>query len=488
MACTPLFAALQAAFARAATPAGPPLSRRALLAGFAAAPLAARAQPRLARTDARIAVLGGGLAGLVALHRLAEAGAARVTLHEGNTRLGGRVFSARELLGAGAVCELGGSFINTEHADMLALAQEFGLALEDGAAGEEAGLRARYFIAGQPRSLDEITDAAAPLLPRLAAMRAAAEPEQLALDREPAAALLDRLGATGWLRALLDIGLTQEMGLEPDRMSGMYLVEAFAPDPRNPRRGLFSSDQRFQLAGGNDTLPAALARRHAARIEPGRRVTAVRRRGSAYAIAFAGGREVVADLVICALPVPTLRHVALDVGAPPLTRRALRELAYGTNAKLFAGVSARPWRGKGLSGELLHDLGTQAAWEDHGAPGTGPGGVTIFAGGRVGAGFAQGPQGERAPAALRAMEPALPGAAALFNGRSSRMAWPQNPFAGGSYSCFGPGQWFGLAGAFAPVGRFVFAGEHTSEAHSGYMNGAAESGRLAAEAAAAMLA
>jgi monoamine oxidase len=39
----------------------------------------------------------------------------------------------------------------------------------------------------------------------------------------------------------------------------------------------------------------------------------------------------------------------------------------------------------------------------------------------------------------------------------------------------------GLAGAFAPVGRVVFAGEHTAE-HSGYMDGAAESGRVAAEA------
>jgi monoamine oxidase len=94
----------------------------------------------------------------------------------------------------------------------------------------------------------------------------------------------------------------------------------------------------------------------------------------------------------------------------------------------------------------------------------------------------------RAGAAVAAMDAALPGAAGAFIGRSSRMAWPQNPFMRGSYSCFGPGQWFGLAGAFAPVGRVVFAGEHTSEEFSGYMNGAAESGRIAAETVAAWLA
>jgi monoamine oxidase len=72
--------------------------------------------------------------------------------------------------------------------------------------------------------------------------------------------VLDTIGASGWLRRLIDIGLTQEMGLEPERMSGLYVVEYFAPDPAQPQRGLFSSDQRFQVAGGNDRLPAAIAR------------------------------------------------------------------------------------------------------------------------------------------------------------------------------------------------------------------------------------
>jgi monoamine oxidase len=114
--------------------------------------------------------------------------------------------------------------------------------------------------------------------------------------------------------------------------------------------------------------------------------------------------------------------------------------------------------------------------------------MTIFAGGRTGVDFARGNAAERARAALRAVDPALPGAAAAFNGRASRMNWPGNPFVRGSYSCFGPGQVIGFEGAFAASGRIVFAGEHTSQGHSGYMNGAAESGRLAAMTVAAMLA
>lgn len=494
---TPLFDALRRAarLAAAARRRGIPIreladpawpGRRTLLAAAAALAAApAFAQPRLRRAEARIAILGAGLAGLVAAHRLLAAGATRLVLYEANTRIGGRMLSGRGLVGEASVVELGGSFINGEHADILALVREFGLPLEDGTLDSDT--HATYFVAGAHRSLAEIAAEAAGFLPRLEAMRAAGAAARPALDRRSAAELMDQLGVGGWLRRLLDIGLTQEMGLEPDRMSGLYLVESFAPDPAEPRRGLFSSDQRFQIAGGNDRLPAALAARLGERIRTGHRLVALRRRGSGYALSFDRGREAVADIVVCTLPATTLRAVQLEIGAPALTRRAIAELAYGTNAKLFAGLSARPWRAQGRSGECLNDLGFQTVWEDHGRAGTGPGSMTIFAGGRTGQGFGAGRAADRARAATAAIEPALPGAAAAFDGRASRMHWPSNPYVGGSYSCFAPGQWTGFAEAFGPVGRLVFAGEHTAE-HSGYMDGAAQSGRAAAETVAAWLA
>jgi monoamine oxidase len=470
------------------------IRRRALLRGLGAAAglpfLPRAAAARLARPEARIAVVGAGLAGLVAAHRLVGMGARNVTVYEANTRTGGRMLSARDLLGPGTVVELGGSFINAEHADMLALAREFELPLEDGAANIEAELLPSYFVEGSHRSIVQVAREAEGILPRLEALRALPEEAKAALDRRSAAEVLDGIGAAGWLRRLIDIGLTQEMGLEPERMSGLYVVEYFAPDPAQPQRGLFSSDQRFQVAGGNDRLPAAIAARLGERIRTGHRLVALRRVGSGYALSFDRGgavREVTADLVVMALPCTILRGVDLDIGAPPLTRRAIRELGYGTNAKILAGLDRRPWRASGRSGECLNDLGLQTVWEDHARPGTGPGAMTVFAGGATGRDFARGRAADRAREALGVIDAALPGAASAFNGRASRMNWPGNPHVGGSYSCFAPGQWSGFAGAFAPVGRVIFAGEHTSEHHSGYMNGAAESGRVAAEAAARLL-
>lgn len=492
MSRTALFAALRQAFRLAGAPRDQMAlqpdrivhlpRRRALSLGLAAAAL-----PRLAiaRRDTKIAIVGAGLAGLAAAHHLVKSGAMAVTVYEANTRTGGRMYSLRDTLGAGIIAELGGSFINTDHADVLSLCRDLELVLNDGAAkAPEPG--ATYFISGRHRTIAEIAQEAVGLVSQLTALRSTDTEVKAATDRVSSAAWLDRFGCTGWLRALLDVGLTQEMGLEPDRISGLYLTESFAPNPAQPGRGLFSSDQRYQIAGGNDRLPAELAKRLSDRIQVGYRLEAVRRSGTSVVLDFGtpgGVREIRADLVILAVPASILRHVDLRMDLPPLTRRAIRELTYGTNAKLVAGLTRRPWLDQGMSGECLNDLGVQTTWEDHPRTDVPHASMTIFAGGRTGVGFGAGTLRDRTGDALRRINVAFPGTREAFSGHSSAMIWPRNPYVGGSYSCFAPGQWTGFSGAFAPMGPVIFAGEHTSQDYSGYMNGAAESGRLAAEAA-----
>jgi len=78
--------------------------------------------------------------------------------------------------------------------------------------------------------------------------------------------------------------------------------------------------------------------------------------------------------------------------------------------------------------------------------------------------------------ALEEIRPACRGALVP----QSLLSWGADPFAGGAYACWQPGQISGFANALAePAGRLFFAGEHTARAARG-VEGALESGERAA--------
>ena len=97
----------------------------------------------------------------------------------------------------------------------------------------------------------------------------------------------------------------------------------------------------------------------------------------------------------------------------------------------------------------------------------------------------------RLEAAVGAAMGDLAGAAYPY---AARTGWGKDPFAGGAYVNFAPGQltkfggllWVeeddGSASQKAQSGPVYIAGEHVSDAWPGYMNGAAQTGRLAAQA------
>jgi monoamine oxidase len=65
---------------------------------------------------------------------------------------------------------------------------------------------------------------------------------------------------------------------------------------------------------------------------------------------------------------------------------------------------------------------------------------------------------------------------------SRQIVWESDPWSRGGYAYFDPSFDPALRPWLArPVGRVFFAGEHTSLRWQGYMNGAIESGRRAAE-------
>jgi len=162
----------------------------------------------------------------------------------------------------------------------------------------------------------------------------------------------------------------------------------------------------------------------------------------------------------------------------------IRELGYGTNAKLMLGFESRPWRTlHGAAGSTFCDNGPQTLWETSRGQAGAQGILTVFTGGAEGLAVGQGTPEARARAYLPALDAIYPGTQAAYRADSAvRMHWPTFDLAKGSYSCLQPGQGAWLERIGERDGNLLFAGEHTSADFQGYMEGAAESGIRAAEA------
>ena len=459
-------------------------------AGFALGPTLWGCASTRMPAGARVVIVGGGMAGLNAAFHLKEAGVA-ATIYEATDRTGGRIYTARDLVGPGLTTELGGEFIDSIHEDMLALTARFSLPLYDRV---DDALVEGYFFDGRHYTEDEVVAAFAPLADRIQADYDATgevvdyqnEGNATALDNTSLAAYLDRIGATGFLRDLLDVAYVTEYGLDAAEQSALNLIFLIGTDLGEGFAPFGASDERYKIQGGNQRVVDALAAELAGQVVLGQRLAAVRPAGTGYRLTFdADGtpRDVDADVVILTLPFTLLRQV--DLGAlslPAFKTRAIQELGYGTNAKLFMGTVSRPWRASGFSGECFTDEAFQLCWDHTQFQSGEAGGLTLYSGGSAGLAVGEGTPEHQVERLLPGVEQAFPGVETALNGRVGRFHWPSHPFTLASYACYRPGQWTTIAGAeIEPVGRLFFAGEHCSYEYQGYMNGAAETGRRAAE-------
>lgn len=480
--------------------------RRALLAGSlgaigCAATGGLPAVRTAATSDARVVVVGAGLAGLTAAMRLRQAGV-RARVFDAQRRVGGRAFTLRGHFPCKA--ELGGELIDTGHTSMQALVRELGLTLVDRDAGLDAGVeRERYVMQGQSwseRQVVEMFRPVASLVRRDRALLGGREvshahhtPAAEALDALSTSSWLERNGVRGPLRALLDVAFTSELGRDLDGQSALTFLFAIGAEP--DRFALYGdSDERYVVAEGSDAVARTLASRLGDAVMPGHALVALRPRGDGGVRCVfdreGTSAEVDADRVILALPFNQLRRVELGVDLPPAKRRAIADLPYGTNTKVFITTTGRPWREARSSGTTFHDGGVyHESWESLRSGGAGEHALlTAFSGGRLGVSLGESnpeAQGRRFAEALDAV---FPGSAEAFTGRAARMHWPAAPFQEGSYACYGPGDWCRIGGEEGTAaGAVHFAGEHTSRRAPGFMEGAVESGeRAAREVVAAM--
>jgi monoamine oxidase len=479
----------------APVPASPAATRRTLLKGFAACGVAAAA-PVAAPAYAgrgRVAIVGGGIAGLTALHHLREAGV-DARLYEASERLGGRIHTLHA--DDGTAFEMGAQLVNSEHRDMHGLLRRFGIGLVDRKAGPH-----RTLVLADGRAVDEaaLADALRPIAAQIGRDADRIDGDRRALfdfDAMSIAAYLDRHAALlpqRWVRCLLEATGRTEYGAEPHATSALSLIFNL-PTVQGARADVLGgSDERYAIAGGSGALIAAMASRYDAAIEHGRLLRAVERRAGGVRLRFAGGSDVYAETVIVAVPAPVTRRIAFDTSLPQGWRDFIGAMELGRNEKILAATTDPRWRRRiGAGGEVWQTAGGCASGWDGTVQGGGANPTAVWTW------YLGGDEVDEAGSA-QALARRFTGETGMHGtaGRHAahRTAWHRDPLIRGAYGSYPPGHltrfggllWAegadGRATRSAPaLGRIIFAGEHLSDAFPGYMNGGAQTGRLAAQA------
>jgi len=457
----------------------------------------------------RIAIVGGGIAGLNAALTLQDAGFAS-TIYEASNRIGGRMHSDTTSWANGQVTEHCGELIDSDHDTIIGLAQRFGLHLDDLNAAEPPNSSETYYFFGSYYLRTEANQDFSPVYKALKDDLRAARYPTLYNAYTTGGLELDQISIYDWIDErvpgghsspmgqLLNVAYNIEYGAETNLQSSLNLIYLLGFQPKGKDFAVFGqSDERYHITGGNERLPMAITSAlSSVRLLLGTALTAIAKNNDGtYTLSLQSGHSkisVVADRVILTIPFSVLRGLDYDrAGFNDVKVAGIEQLGYGSNAKLHLQFADRLWNQSGpwglSTGTSYADTGYQNTWDvTRSQPGA-TGILVDYTGGDVGASFTGDPTKPRvvegyAKDFLSQLEPVFPGITKRWTGRATLDVPAKNPYSLGSYSYWKVGQYTLFSGSEAErSGNCHFAGEHCSTDYQGFMEGGAAEGERAAE-------
>jgi monoamine oxidase len=436
-----------------------------------------------------IAIVGAGMAGLHAAYCLKQKGLSS-TIYEASARAGGRMFTMKDVFGPGLTTDIGGEFVDTTHTDILHLVHQLGL--ECYHLREDHLAPKTFWFDGRLKGQKELREAIAPFVPRIMA-DIHSMPDVIShrtadrfrsLDELSILDYLRKVGIDGWLFNFLNVVLTREYGMEASEQSAVNFLIMFEPPlKKDADYELFGQDHEvFKIKGGSQHLTDALYAQVKDQVVFGASLTSLRQDKDGCVLAFADNRQIKADYVVLTLPFTILRTLDLQIPLPPGKKKCIQEIGYGNSCKFIMGMKEKAWRQAGSQGYTFTDLSFGCGWDSSQSQPATPGSFTVFGGGDFGEDMRRSKEEALVPQYLPALDTIYNGAKSNYTGQNLKFCWAGHPYSKAGYSSFKKGQWSTLAGwEGVPVGNVFFAGEHVSREFQGYMNGAAETGRVAAE-------
>ncbi len=459
--------------------------------------------------EADVAIVGAGLAGLVAARRIAAVGM-RPLVVEARERVGGRLLN--EEIGDGKVVEVGGQWSGPTQKRIAALAAELGVGTfpthdEGRHLIELDGRVASYTGALTDARLGLLRDLSRAISPLALAdfEQARARLDRMAREvpletpwMAPKAASWDGQTFASWIlrntrtaaaRQLFELATEAVWAAEPADVSLLHILfYTHSGGGFDTLLGTGGGAQQDRFHGGSQRLALLMAEQlgeERLRLgAPVRRIEHGADRVSLHADGPGGepdGLIVRARRAIVAIPPTLAGRIAYDPPLPAQRDQLTQRMPQGTVIKTMAIYETPFWREQGLSGQAASEAGPARVVFDNSPPDGTPGVLLGFLEGRLARQWGARPAPERRRAVLA-------GHARLFGERAARperfleRIWADEEWTRGCYGCLmTTGGWTEYGRALrAPIGPLHWAGAETATVWNGYMDGAIQSGERAA--------